>query len=111
MARIATTCHNCGEVTLSPTAIVVEVRLPAVECSFSFRCPSCNEVVDRLCHPTTAEQLTACGVALKLVTSPAELTEHHDGPPLRYADLLAMRAGLADDDALHAELDRQAPGR
>ena len=52
----------------------------------SFPCPKCGVRSVRRLPPPVVEELRRAGVAVRLLTRPAEADEVHDGPPLDELD-------------------------
>lgn len=109
MATIKATCPVCGDVDLTPRQVRVRV-VEAIEehlarRTYVFRCPDCNEQVEKPADLEVVRLLTSAGVHVTLVPVPAEARETHSGAPLDYDDLLDMALWLDSHDAIAALLE------
>ena len=103
MATIRASCPDCGDVELTIGQVRVSVCSTNNQGSYSFRCPSCQVVVDKVAQSRVIDILVASGVALAVWSMPLELTETHAGPPISHDDLLAFHFALESGDGM-AEL-------
>ena len=79
-------CRDCGEVRFASSSARMYVDAGSRTTRLSFPCPRCGvRSVVSLPAPFV-DQLRQAGVALRLLTRPAEADEAHDGPPLTAVD-------------------------
>jgi hypothetical protein len=113
VTTIRATCPQCGEVDITPEAILLSLRHPAGLGSYRFSCPGCYDTVEKPADRKVMALLLSAGVELE--DAPAEapvedaavvLEQHSGGPPLTVDDLIAFRSLLQDDDALFRVLPR-----
>lgn len=79
-------CRDCGEVRFASSLARIYVDAGSRTTRLSFPCPKCGvRSVLRLPAPVV-DQLRQAGVAVRLLTRPAEADETHDGPPLTTVD-------------------------
>ena len=100
MATIRASCPDCGDVELTIGQVRVSVCSTNNQGSYSFRCPSCQVVVDKVAQSRVIDILVASGVAVAVWSMPLELTETHAGPPICHDDLLAFHFDLESGDCL-----------
>lgn len=80
-------CRDCGEVRFGSSSARLHVDADSGTARMSFPCPKCGvRSVRRLSAPV-ANQLRLAGVAVRLLTRPAEADEVHLGPPLDDLDV------------------------
>jgi hypothetical protein len=75
-------CRDCGEVRFESFSARVHVEADSGTNHMSFLCPKCGVRSVRRLPPSVVEQLRQAGVAVRLLTRPAEADELHNGPPL-----------------------------
>lgn len=115
MTTIRATCPECGEVDLTPEMIhltVVRSEDAAVgpDSYYSFRCPGCEDAVDKPADERIAHLLTTGGVDVTIheggdidqeFASFASLPAHPEsppgGPPLTPDDLIDLHFLLATE--------------
>lgn len=117
MTTIRTTCPQCGEVDMSPEAILLSIRDRAGEGSYRFACPTCTVTVEKPADRKVVALLLSAGVELddedersSVVASRRaaveELEPRPSGPPLTVDDLITFHFLLEDDDELWRVLPR-----
>jgi hypothetical protein len=104
-AWVRTDCPDCGSLYLPARDVAAWMMLPTLECSYSFSCLHCRQLVERPCSTNTLEQLARCGVILTTVIVPDEAE-----PPLSEAEAEAFSQLLADDDAFTRAVRRLGVG-
>jgi predicted RNA-binding Zn-ribbon protein involved in translation (DUF1610 family) len=117
MTTIRTTCPRCGEVDMSPEAILLSIRDTAGEGSYRFSCPTCMNTIEKPADRKVVALLLSAGVELEDedgldVSEPPEyavIEPHRPGPPLTIDDLITFHFLLLDDRELFRSL-QQADG-
>ena len=79
-------CRNCGEVRFGSFSARLHVEVDSGTAHMSFPCPKCGVRSVRRLPPPVVEKLRRAGVAVRLLTRPAEADEVHDGPPFDELD-------------------------
>jgi hypothetical protein len=83
---IRAVCQDCGDVRFVSSSARLHVDADSWATHLSFPCPKCGvRSVYRL-PASVVEQLRQSGVAVGLLTRPAEADEVHDGPPIDELD-------------------------
>jgi predicted RNA-binding Zn-ribbon protein involved in translation (DUF1610 family) len=111
MTTIRTTCPRCGEVDMSPEAILLEVGPDGEDGSYRFVCPRCREQVVKPADRKIVALLVSAGVGVgDNVPSagpeeddgegPTWLERHAGGPPFTVDDLISFHFLLQDDRRL-----------
>jgi predicted RNA-binding Zn-ribbon protein involved in translation (DUF1610 family) len=111
MTTIRTTCPQCGEVDMSPEAILLSIRDRAGEGSYRFACPTCTHTIEKPADRKVVALLLSAGVELDEHAAEAEAAEaardemaelepRPDGPPLTIDDLITFHFLLEDEKAL-----------
>lgn len=99
MTRIKATCPACGEVSLRPTEIELQiVRGTETEVArgscYRFSCPACTDLVTKPADERIARLLTGGGVPVVVASTGRRSTGHPEappaGPPLTHDDLLDL---------------------
>jgi predicted RNA-binding Zn-ribbon protein involved in translation (DUF1610 family) len=112
MTTIRTTCPRCGEVDMSPEAILLSIRDRAGEGSYRFACPACSGTVEKPADRKVVALLLSAGVELdeheaeqgsfegivEAARAPSE--ERPGGPPFTVDDLITFHFLLKDDEKL-----------
>lgn len=99
MATIRASCSECGDVELTTRDVAVRVCTHDNQGTYSFRCPSCAQVIVKAAEPRIIELLVASGVKLTTWSMPAELTEPRaGGEPISHDDLLDFHALMQSPD-------------
>jgi hypothetical protein len=117
MTTIRTTCPRCGEVDMTPEAILLSVQHPTGVGSYRFLCPTCLDPVEKPADRKIVALLVSAGVDMAGPGSPQEgleeieepweqppLETHAGGPPLTVDDLISFHFLLQDDEKLSREL-------
>ena len=79
-------CRDCGEVCFASSSARIYVDADSGTARLSFPCPKCGVRSVRRLPAPVVDQLRQAGVAVRLLTRPAEADEAHDGPPLTDLD-------------------------
>jgi predicted RNA-binding Zn-ribbon protein involved in translation (DUF1610 family) len=117
MTTIRTTCPRCGEVDMSPEAILLSIRDQRGEGSYRFACPECLNTIEKPADRKVVALLLSAGVELADAGTddlehepepdgyePLEL--HAGGPPFTVDDLITFHFLLKDDEELSRLLPR-----
>ncbi len=75
-------CRDCGEVCFGSSSARLHVDADSGTARMSFPCPKCGVRSVRTLPAPAVDQLRLAGVAVRLLTRPAEADEVHDGAPL-----------------------------
>ena len=102
-------CRDCGEVCFESSLARLHVDADSGTARMSFPCPKCGVRSARTLPAPVVDQLRLAGVAVRLLTRPAEADEVHGGPPLDEVDA-ADFARLLDRPGWEAHL-RGGPWR
>ena len=111
MTTIRTTCPECGEVDMTPEAIVLTVQPSAGEGAYRFDCPSCGEAVQKPADRKIVALLVSAGVAVdaqgaesaeeeEFVEAGEPLGDRATGPSFTHDDLIDFHYALQDDEYL-----------
>ncbi len=98
MATIRATCAGCGDVELTTADVWVRICVTDQTSTYSFRCPTCTDVVIKVAEPHVVELLRSAGVRTQTWHLPAELAEPRYGEPITHDDLLDFHTLLSGDD-------------
>lgn len=98
MARVRTTCPDCGDVELGIVDVKVRVCVDDNQGSYAFRCPVCQVAGAKPADRDVVHILVSSGAPLTMWRLPAELAEPHAGPPISHDELLAFHQVLDRDD-------------
>ncbi|MGI8759642.1 MAG: hypothetical protein ACR2K0_10095 [Acidimicrobiales bacterium] len=98
MARIRTTCPDCGEVETRTEDVKVRVCTDDSRGSYAFRCLNCGLAVSKPADAKIVKLLVSAGTALTMWRLPAELAEARSGQPLTHDELLAFHQLLEGPD-------------
>jgi predicted RNA-binding Zn-ribbon protein involved in translation (DUF1610 family) len=111
MTTIRTTCPRCGEVDMTPEAILLSVRDRAGEGSYRFSCPTCQNTIEKPADRKVVALLLSAGVEMAEPAQPLLDMDGVDspdpvptGPPFTVDDLISFHFLLKDDGALHRAL-------
>jgi hypothetical protein len=116
MTTIRTTCPRCGEVDMTPAAILLSVRDETGEGCYRFLCPTCLDPVEKPADRKIVALLISAGVDFadtvgtdlyddEPTEAPAEQSgPRYSGPPFTMDDLLDFHMLLQDDKELTAAL-------
>lgn len=94
-------CRDCGEVRFRSSLARLHADADSGTVRLSFPCPKCGVRSARRLPPSAVDQVRRAGVAIRLMTRPAEADEAHAGPPLNDLDAaeFARRLERPDWDA------------
>jgi len=115
MTTIRTTCPHCGEVDMSPEAILLSIRDRAGEGSYRFACPTCTQSIEKPADRKVVALLLSAGVELDEKAREAERAARDEmaelesrpvGPALTVDDLITFHFLLEDDEVLSRLLPR-----
>ncbi len=113
MTTIRTNCPTCGEVDMSPEAVLLSVRDIAGEGSYRFSCPECRKTVEKPADRKVVALLLSAGVELdeereeRFPVSPPDTAMYEErpgGPPFTVDDVITFHFLLADDEELYRSL-------
>ncbi|HEX2090225.1 MAG TPA: hypothetical protein VHI54_09920 [Actinomycetota bacterium] len=112
MTTIRTNCPSCGEVDMSPEAVLLSVRDIAGEGSYRFSCPECRKTVEKPADRKVVALLLSAGVELDEGREPAPVhavetsvyEDRPDGPPFTVDDIITFHFLLEDDEELYRAL-------
>ena len=96
--RLVVKCPDCVEVRVGTDDVTVRRCVDDDSWSYRFTCPVC---LRRTVSPTDAvagSNAVDAGCQLETWHRPAELLEHHEGPPLTLADLFTLQELLLEAD-------------
>ena len=79
-------CTDCGEVCFGSSSARLHVDADSGTASMSFPCPTCGMRSARTLPAPVVNQLRLAGVAVRLLTRPAEADEVHGGLPIDELD-------------------------
>ena len=96
MTTVRAQCPSCGDVQLHIDDLTVRVNDDGPS-AYRFRCPGCEQTVQRDASPRIVDLLVTAGAPQELWRWPAELAEEHVGPPLTPDDLLDLHVLLEGD--------------
>jgi hypothetical protein len=98
MTTVRAQCPACGDVQLQIDDLTVRVCSDAeTPSAYRFRCPECEQTVQREASPRIVDLLVSAGAPHERWSWPAELAEPRSGPPLTPDDLLDLHVLLEDD--------------
>jgi predicted RNA-binding Zn-ribbon protein involved in translation (DUF1610 family) len=104
MTSIRTNCPRCGEVEMRADVILLTVEPSSGEGTYSFVCPSCEDLVEKPADQKIVSLLKSVGVDVAEGAAPApELESRPAGPPFTLDDVIDFHFLLSKDDWL-AEL-------
>jgi hypothetical protein len=113
MTLIRTTCPRCGEVEMGADAIRLSVRHPSGDGRYRFKCPRCEEAVEKRADRDVVALLLSAGVEAggrgeafpETETLPGiETLSSPPARPFTPDDLLEFHFLLQDDERLAREL-------
>jgi predicted RNA-binding Zn-ribbon protein involved in translation (DUF1610 family) len=110
MTTIRTTCPQCGEVDMTPQAILLSITDRAGEGSYRFSCPTCLHTIEKPADRKVVALLLSAGVEIddkeKAEREAAARAHEVDalepkppGPRFTVDDLIAFHFLLEDDRA------------
>jgi len=98
MTTVRAQCPACGDVQLQIGDLTVRVcSSDDVPSAYRFRCPGCEQTVQREASPRIVDLLVSAGAPHERWSWPAELNERRAGPVLTPDDLLDLHVLLEDD--------------
>lgn len=97
MARVRTTCPDCGDVEIDTEIVKVRLCVEDNSGTYAFRCPVCARATVRPADPRVVNVLVSSGVPLTMWRLPAELSEPRSGSPITHDELLAFHQLLESD--------------
>jgi hypothetical protein len=112
MTTIRTTCPRCGEVDISPEAILVSIWNGAGAGSYRFSCPGCRGTVQKPADRKVVALLLSAGVEMDehepeqgsfediVQATERAFEQRPGGPPFTVDDLIAFHFLLKDDERL-----------
>ncbi|MGH2657010.1 MAG: hypothetical protein ACRDIZ_10010 [Actinomycetota bacterium] len=104
MTSIRTNCPRCGEVEMRADVILLTVEPSSGEGTYSFVCPSCEDLVEKPADQKIVSLLKSVGVDVAERPAPSpELEARPDGPAFTLDDVIDFHFLLSRDDWL-AEL-------
>jgi hypothetical protein len=115
MTTIRTNCPTCGEVDMSPEAVLLSVRDIAGEGSYRFSCPECRTTVEKPADRKVVALLLSAGVELdEGRNEPSAIPEmdeslyeeRPDGPPFTVDDIITFHFLLEDDELLNRSIPK-----
>lgn len=102
MTTIKATCPVCGDVDLTPADVVLTVAEAAGWATYTFKCGSCQDLIEKTADDEVVALLSSAGVAVDRV--PGEALEAHTGRPISYDDVLDLALWLESHDRIVAHL-------
>jgi predicted RNA-binding Zn-ribbon protein involved in translation (DUF1610 family) len=105
MTSIRTNCPRCGEVEMRADVILLTVEPRSGEGSYSFVCPSCEDLVEKPADRKIVGLLKSVGVDVaersgRVQEAPVEIRP--DGPPFTVDDVIDFHFLLGRDEWLEA---------
>jgi hypothetical protein len=115
MTTIRTTCPRCGEVDMSPEAILLSIRdQMGGEGSYRFSCPECQNTIEKPADRKVVALLLSAGVEIDeherlfdeqdQAETLEQIERRAPGPSLTIDDLIGFHFLLQDDHALERAL-------
>ena len=98
MTTIKATCPVCGDVDLSPADVRLTVAEAAGWATYTFKCGSCLDLVEKTADDEVVALLSSAGVHIDRV--PGEVLETHTGKPVSYDELLDLALWLETHDVI-----------
>jgi hypothetical protein len=103
MTSIRTNCPQCGEVEMRADVILLTVEPNSGEGTYSFVCPSCEDLVEKPADRKIVSLLKSVGVDVAQRPDPADKLEPRpDGPPFTVDDIIDLHFLLGRDEWLEA---------
>lgn len=102
MTTIKASCPVCGDVELTPPQVRLVVCSVRAWSSYSFTCPTCQDVVRKPAGDDVVQLLTSGGVPAEDWVVPGEALEEHVGPGITWDDVLDFSLALDSGDFLAA---------
>jgi predicted RNA-binding Zn-ribbon protein involved in translation (DUF1610 family) len=99
MTSIRTNCPRCGEVEMRADVILLTVEPQSGEGTYSFLCPSCEDLVEKPADRKIVTLLKSVGVDVAERGSPTQRVEARpEGPPITIDDVIDFHFLLSTDD-------------
>jgi predicted RNA-binding Zn-ribbon protein involved in translation (DUF1610 family) len=99
MTSIRTNCPRCGEVEMRADVILLTVEPTSGEGTYSFVCPSCEDLVEKPADRKIVSLLKSVGVDVAEHPNPLEEIEvRPDGPQFTLDDVIDFHFLLSRDD-------------
>jgi predicted RNA-binding Zn-ribbon protein involved in translation (DUF1610 family) len=103
MTSIRTNCPQCGEVEMRADVILLTVEPQSGEGTYSFVCPSCEDLVEKPADRKIVSLLKSVGVDVAERAVQVEQVEARpDGPPFTFDDVIDFHFLLGREDWLEA---------
>jgi predicted RNA-binding Zn-ribbon protein involved in translation (DUF1610 family) len=103
MTSIRTNCPQCGEVEMRADVILLTVEPHSGEGTYSFVCPSCEDLVEKPADRKIVSLLKSVGVDVAERQSPIEEVEARpEGPAFTLDDVIDFHFLLGRNDWLDA---------
>jgi hypothetical protein len=106
VATVRASCPTCGDVKMTTHDVSVQVGYAAESNSYSFQCPSCRLLVNKVATEVIMSVLVGAGVRVIAWSRPAELDELKLGPPITHDDLLEFHCALDGERWLETQVAR-----
>jgi hypothetical protein len=99
MTSIRTNCPRCGEVEMAADVILLTVEPSSGEGTYSFVCPTCEDLVEKPADRKIVSLLKSVGVDVAERAAPeAELEARPEGPVFTLDDVIDFHFLLSGDD-------------
>ena len=98
MTTIKATCPVCGDVDLTPDDVRLTVAEAAGWATYTFRCGSCQDLIEKAADQEVVALLSSAGVIIDNV--PREVLATHYGLPITYDDGLDLALWLEGHDVI-----------
>ena len=91
-------CPDCADVRVTPGDVTLRVCMDDAQWSYWFTCPTCERRAASQTRQELALEAIAAGSAFESWRLPAEMHEHHDGPPFQLVDVFELKLELTRCD-------------
>jgi predicted RNA-binding Zn-ribbon protein involved in translation (DUF1610 family) len=99
MTSIRTNCPRCGEVEMRADVILLTVEPSSGEGTYSFVCPSCEDLVEKPADRKIVSLLRSVGVDVAEGSAPKPIRDSRpDGPPFTLDDVIDFHFLLSSED-------------
>jgi predicted RNA-binding Zn-ribbon protein involved in translation (DUF1610 family) len=103
MTSIRTNCPRCGEVEMRADVILLTVEPHSGEGTYSFVCPSCEDLVEKPADRKIVSLLKSVGVDVAEHENPVlEVEARPEGPAITLDDVIDFHFLLGRDDWFEA---------
>lgn len=92
---VKVTCRECGQVVVVSSEVRV-TRTAAGTGLFAFTCPDCAREIWQAADASTLLLLKSVGAQPLEGVAPLELTEHHQGSPISWDEVLVTHEAMRD---------------